>query len=131
MLLPGSACWILRFQFSVYGVFKCGATAKTKHWLSMLHAEPEFVRSGKIAGPVVFQLITLVSRLSCRNEVMVPFPGVTPSAPAVGFKFRPPPLKRKVRIDGCEKMIPLPPRSTVLPVPKMSHANPRRGEMLL
>src|SRR5579872_3534819 len=120
---------MLRFQFSTYGVLRFGATAKTLHWLAAL--QPSVAEEGNTGPGPVPQLIRLVLVELTRNAFIEPFPGVTPSAAVVGFRFSPPPLNMNVRIEGCSKMIPPPPRSTVLPVPKISQAKPRRGERLL
>src|ERR1700722_20196169 len=93
-----------------------------------MQVDPEPDSPGKIGPPVVFQLMREVSRLLCRNALIVPFPGVTPNAPAVGFRFSPPPLNKKVRIEGCSKIIPAPPRIIVFALPNTSQANPTRGE---
>src|SRR5277367_340097 len=100
------------------------------HWLSPLHADPDTLCIGN-TGPARDQLMRLVSLVFCRKLPIVPFPGVIPRDPSVGLKFSPPPLNMNVRIDGCSKMIPPPPRSMGFPVPKTSHAKPSRGEMLL
>src|ERR1700733_390655 len=93
-----------------------------------LHCAPD---EGGNIGPVWFQVIRLESVDSTRNELIEPFPGVTPSAAVVGFRFRPPPLKANVRIEGCSKIKPPAARTTVFALPKTSHATPIRGDTLL
>jgi hypothetical protein len=99
------------------------------HWLSRL--QPSVAEAGNTGPGPVPQLIWLVSFEFTRNELIEPFPGVTPSAAVVGLRFSPPPLNMKVRMEGCSKMIPPPPRSRVLPLPRVSHANPARGESVV
>src|SRR5271168_815682 len=82
-------------------------------------------------GPAEVQLSCDPSVDSTRNELIEPFPGVTPSAAVVGFKFSPPPLNANVRIEGCSKIKPPAARNTVFPVPKISQATPSRGDTLL
>src|ERR1700740_870861 len=66
--------------------------------------------------------------------VIVPPPGVTPSAP-VGMVLSPIPppavCPMKSEIGAISYIIPAPARITVLPVPHGSHANPSRGAKLL
>src|ERR1700722_6617413 len=114
---------------------RCGVVPKIKQGLPKLHPLPGPTSLGNTAPgfglATLGQLIKVGSSEKLRKLVMLPAPGVTPSADVVGFRFRPPPLNMKVRIEGCSKISPPPARSTVLPVPKISQAKPRRGETLL
>src|SRR5271156_4069320 len=112
----------------INGVCKCWSTPKISHGKLELHVTPPV---GGNTGPACVQLSCDPSSDSTRNELIEPFPGVTPSAAVVGFKFSPPPLNANVRIDGCSKISPPAARTTVFPEPKTSHATPSRGDTLL